>query len=658
MSKEDVNIRLKAVNRRAGKVKQEFTTITTRGVDSDGFTFTETRRVPIEQAEGDPYQDAAVLAREDNYVKQATKIGQNAGQVVGGVESQEEFDSGDVILNTSIGEVTDDIGLDNLTDPTTNLDYGPGSFSLNFANLDGDSDADAALISAGVTAEKLGGDSAQPLSSILDTLTGLGTATGKLTQKGSGLAVAGGGGINSIVSGVQEGISKQNQLKSDIDTAVSNIGSASDVTQLANVAQNVAKESYNTVAQAVTAVPSLKSGDISKGDLLGQVSNASGLTALNSVVSSAKQTLTKFPTVNSFIDTVTDITTSVNSLVSEITDFTDRIDGTFDKGLSLTGGILQDINESLTNKAGSKLNNLAGGGFQFDTETQKRLVGQIKGTSRDRSEVIKTVVTKNENVSERMKDIVTKTSADNPQDLQDKITNEALAQGIPQEDIDETIEQIKNADTEILALDTTISGTNVIDADFFAPSTNIDENASKWSGRTTKSDAFTYVSSVEELESEINSIERNLNQVIIHATETTTDKNIGAIEINNINKELDLDGIAYHYVIRRDGRLQRGRPVNKAGEHSNDAKIDRESIGVILVGGLNCSSGEPNPTNFRSSQSFTITQFNTLEKFLTAFYRRYPGGKVNGHNDIDANELDPYFDVEDYVSALFRKNNQ
>jgi len=658
MSKEDVNIRLKAVNRRAGKVKQEFTTITTRGVDSDGFTFTETRRVPIEQAEGDPYQDAAVLAREDNYVKQATKIGQNAGQVVGGVESQEEFDSGDVILNTSIGEVTDDIGLDNLTDPTTNLDYGPGSFSLNFANLDGDSDADAALISAGVTAEKLGGDSAQPLSSILDTLTGLGTATGKLTQKGSGLAVAGGGGINSIVSGVQEGISKQNQLKSDIDTAVANIGSDSDVTQLANVAQNVAKESYNTVAQAVTAVPSLKSGDISKGDLLGQVSNASGLTALNSVVSSAKQTLTKFPTVNSFIDTVTDITTSVNSLVSEITDFTDRIDGTFDKGLSLTGGILQDINESLTNKAGSKLNNLAGGGFQFDTETQKRLVGQIKGTSRDRSEVIKTVVTKNENISERMKDVVTKTSAENPQDLQDKVTDEALAQGIPQEDIDETIKQIKNADTEILALDTTISGTNVIDADFFAPSTNIDENASKWSGRTTKSDAFTYVSSVEELESEINSIERNLNQVIIHATETTTDKNIGAIEINNINKELDLDGIAYHYVIRRDGRLQRGRPVNKAGEHSNDAKIDRESIGVILVGGLNCSSGEPNPTNFRSSQSFTITQFNTLEKFLTAFYRRYPGGKVNGHNDIDANELDPYFDVEDYVSALFRKNNQ
>ena len=115
----------------------------------------------------------------------------------------------------------------------------------------------------------------------------------------------------------------------------------------------------------------------------------------------------------------------------------------------------------------------------------------------------------------------------------------------------------------------------------------------------------------------------------------STDKNIGAIEINNINKELGFDGIAYHYVIRRDGRLQRGRPVNKKGEHVVDATIEKESIGIILVGGLNCSSGDPNPTSFRSSQSFTISQYDTLEKFLTAFYRKYPGGKVFGHNDID-----------------------
>ena len=73
-------------------------------------------------------------------------------------------------------------------------------------------------------------------------------------------------------------------------------------------------------------------------------------------------------------------------------------------------------------------------------------------------------------------------------------------------------------------------------------------------------------------------------------------------------------GITYHYVIRRDGRLQRGRPVNQRGDHT--LADSTKSIGIILVGGLNCSVGQESPTNFRSSQSFTITQYKTLEQFL------------------------------------------
>ena len=114
-------------------------------------------------------------------------------------------------------------------------------------------------------------------------------------------------------------------------------------------------------------------------------------------------------------------------------------------------------------------------------------------------------------------------------------------------------------------------------------------------------------------------------------------------------------GITYHYVIRRDGKLQRGRPVNQRGDHT--LADSTKSIGIILVGGLNCSAGQESPTNFRSSQSFTMGQYTTLEQFLQAFYRRYPGGKVLGHNDVDDGELDPYFDVQDYVASIFRKNN-
>ena len=76
-----------------------------------------------------------------------------------------------------------------------------------------------------------------------------------------------------------------------------------------------------------------------------------------------------------------------------------------------------------------------------------------------------------------------------------------------------------------------------------------------------------------------------------------------------------------------------------------------KSIGIILVGGLNCSVGQESPTNFRSSQSFT-TQYKTLEQFLQRFIVDIHG-KVLGHNDVDDGELDPYFDVQDYVSHQY-----
>ena len=56
-------------------------------------------------------------------------------------------------------------------------------------------------------------------------------------------------------------------------------------------------------------------------------------------------------------------------------------------------------------------------------------------------------------------------------------------------------------------------------------------------------DVFTFVSSVEELNAEIQMISREISEVVIHATETTTDKDIGAIEINNIQSKLGHDGI-------------------------------------------------------------------------------------------------------------------
>ena len=168
---------------------------------------------------------------------------------------------------------------------------------------------------------------------------------------------------------------------------------------------------------------------------------------------------------------------------------------------------------------------------------------------------------------------------------------------------------------------------------------------------------FPYISSTEELQAELRNISREVTEIVVHWTETTTNKNIGSEEINSYHLASNLDGIGYHYVIRRDGSLQRGRPVNIEGQHSPLNNHNTGSIGVVFVGGINVPSGTPNPENFISVQSLTRSQFNTFDHLCRAFYSTYAGGQIVGHNDIDLNEDDPGFDVREYVLANFGKNS-
>ena len=166
---------------------------------------------------------------------------------------------------------------------------------------------------------------------------------------------------------------------------------------------------------------------------------------------------------------------------------------------------------------------------------------------------------------------------------------------------------------------------------------------------------FPYISSTEELQAEFKKISREVTEVVVHWTETPTNKNIGSEELNAIHLASKLKGIGYHYVIRRDGSLQRGRPINIEGQHAPTNDHNERSIGIAFVGGINVPSGTPNLENFVSVQSLTRSQFNTFDHFCRGFYSRFPGGQIVGHNDIDPLEDDPGFDVREYVLANFGK---
>ena len=169
---------------------------------------------------------------------------------------------------------------------------------------------------------------------------------------------------------------------------------------------------------------------------------------------------------------------------------------------------------------------------------------------------------------------------------------------------------------------------------------------------------FTYVGSKEELVAEMREANREITEFIAHWSATYTNQDIGAEEIHSWHVDKGWKGIGYHYVIRRDGRLQRGRPINSTGAHSGAYNHNNYSIGICFIGGFNCPSGTPNPERYVSEDSLTEAQMKTFDMFVASFYDVFPSGQAWGHNDTsDAGKPDPGFDVQEYVFNKFGKKN-
>ena len=102
--------------------------------------------------------------------------------------------------------------------------------------------------------------------------------------------------------------------------------------------------------------------------------------------------------------------------------------------------------------------------------------------------------------------------------------------------------------------------------------------------------------------------------------------NIGAPEIRKWHKAKGWDDIGYHYVIRRDGKVERGRREDAIGAHV--AGFNSTSIGVCMVGGVS----EKDFT--KSENNFTKEQFAALEKLMSSLVKKYPKALVRGHRDF------------------------
>jgi len=592
----------------------------------------------------------APIAEDEVYGKAATLVGEKAGAINAGIKSLDgvQMTPNDVLLGEGLCEITDGVpNLSGVLDPTAiTMPYSTATINANL-NDSGFVSYDSAA--GGFATSISGGGIADTVASIVSLLTGLGSISDM------GAKLTSGGGIPSIDGVMSAAKAGASSLAGDLTSSFTDLGAS--VGELADVSKISQVADFGNITDVVKGVSSVNSINSVAG-LKDTVSNVTSIGALSEGVTSAKNSLDALDGAKDIVSTVKDATGTINNLVSQAENLKENVLEGVSSGL-LGKGLLGDVFETVTREASQVLNSLTGGISIFsDAKKQTILQNVVSGNTRLFTQSVQEVSLSNVSVSPRAIELASQVEGSTTKELINKTSQVLKQNGIPDSEIATITDRYNSVGDTLLTdvINSTISGSVVVDPLFDEPDLIAKLNE-KWSGANTSSDLFTYIASVEELETEFTLIRREITEVVLHATDTFTNKNVGSVEINEIHNQLGHDGIGYHYIIRRDGRLQRGRPPNKVGEHTSTNNHNTRSLGVALVGGINASSGVKNPSELRSAQSFTREQFTTLEKFLSIYYQKYPGGQVFGHNDLDISEFDPYFDVPDYVEAVFRKKN-
>lgn len=129
-----------------------------------------------------------------------------------------------------------------------------------------------------------------------------------------------------------------------------------------------------------------------------------------------------------------------------------------------------------------------------------------------------------------------------------------------------------------------------------------------------------------------------VTHIVVHYSATYGDQNLDVTDIDAMHKARGWKGVGYHFVITRNGVVQRGRPENRLGAHVKNQNTGK--IGICWIGGLDRASG-----NNVGVDNRTEAQKKALIKLIKELLERYPGAKVVGHRDLAATQC-PGFNVQ------------
>ena len=145
---------------------------------------------------------------------------------------------------------------------------------------------------------------------------------------------------------------------------------------------------------------------------------------------------------------------------------------------------------------------------------------------------------------------------------------------------------------------------------------------------------------------------RVITLLVIHCSAVKPDQTSSAAQIDTWHRK-DRHykfGIGYHYVIRRDGTIEPGRPEWMIGAHCHvkGHHYNSHSIGICYEGGLD-ARGQPDDTR-------TAAQKATMRQLLEDLHQRYPRAMIVGHRDLSHDRDCPCFNAyKEYSLLIYEK---
>jgi N-acetylmuramoyl-L-alanine amidase len=142
---------------------------------------------------------------------------------------------------------------------------------------------------------------------------------------------------------------------------------------------------------------------------------------------------------------------------------------------------------------------------------------------------------------------------------------------------------------------------------------------------------------------------REIKGIVVHCSASPDSRDLGFKEINRWHKEngwKSPSGIhcGYHYIVRRNGTVERGRPDSEIGSHVKGK--NSKTLGVVWIG----------------QKTPTAVQYTALIQIVHALMVKYNVSidRVQGHIEIapESNKACPVIDMNKFRAEIIFKQKQ